>query len=187
MVILDSNDIVLTEIDTVGPIANCGCSFNLSWTLIGWVVHNDVEIYRQFLFKYGYPKDSGVYVGSTSFSGGNTGASFSPERFHQSECLAQTSVREERSAPPSFTLDMNYPNPFNPTTIIQYSIPHTSHVTLKVFDGLGREVKTLVDELKNPGTYNVSFNSQGLAASGVYFCRLTAGQFRQTRRMILVK
>ena len=187
MITLDSNDIVLTEIDTVGPIARCNCSYNLSLVLIGWVGHYEVEISRQYLLKYGYPKDSTLYVGSTSFTAGNTGAPYSPLRLHQSDCLEQTSLHEEPRLLPGFALDLNYPNPFNPTTIIHFSIPHTSKVTLKIFDGLGREVKTLVDELKNPGSYNVSFNSQGLAASGVYFCRLTAGPFHQTRRMILVK
>jgi hypothetical protein len=92
--------------------------------------------------------------------------------------------------PPSLPLDyvlyQNYPNPFNPSTTIQYSIPKKSSVTLKVYDILGNEVTSLVNEEKHPGVYSVIFNARGLA-SGVYFYRITAGEFRKTKKMILMK
>ncbi len=90
------------------------------------------------------------------------------------------------SIPKSFALDQNYPNPFNPTTNIRYSIPATSKVTLRVFDVLGRQIETLVNENQAPGQYTVTLNAQRLA-SGVYFYQLNAGGFSQTRKLLLMK
>ncbi len=88
--------------------------------------------------------------------------------------------------PKEFVLAQNYPNPFNPSTIIRYELPTTSDVSLKIFDMLGREVTTLVNTRQAAGTYEVNFNATGLA-SGVYFYRLQAGPFMQTKKMMLVK
>jgi predicted acyl esterase len=90
------------------------------------------------------------------------------------------------SAPYSFELSQNYPNPFNPSTVISYSIANAENVQLKVYDLLGKEVKTLVSGIQNPGSYNVSFDASGLS-SGIYFYRLTAGSFTDVRKMTLVK
>ncbi len=88
--------------------------------------------------------------------------------------------------PGKFTLEQNYPNPFNPTTIIKYQIPDNSFVTLKVYDELGRLVKTLVNQDENKGTYNINFNGSNLA-SGIYFYRLQAGKFISIKKMIYLK
>lgn len=92
----------------------------------------------------------------------------------------------ELSISENYVLYNSYPNPFNPTTIIKYSIPLNSFVTLKVYDILGREVKTLVNELKNQGVYEVTFNGENLS-SGTYFYRITAGSFSETKKFILMK
>ena len=86
----------------------------------------------------------------------------------------------------SFRLNQNYPNPFNPTTTIIYSLSKTAFVTLKIFDGLGREVTTLVSENKLPGMYEAKFDGTKLS-SGVYFYKLTAGNFVDTKKLILIK
>lgn len=86
----------------------------------------------------------------------------------------------------SFKLSQNFPNPFNPVTSIQYSIPQRSNVTLKVYDVLGNEVKTLVNEEKDRGVYSVNFDASGLA-SGMYLYRLQAGSFVETKKMILLR
>jgi len=88
--------------------------------------------------------------------------------------------------PSRFELKQNFPNPFNPATSIRYSVPITSRVTLSVFDILGREVRTLVNTSQAPGVYTVAFNAQGLG-SGVYFYRLDAGSFTETRKLMLLK
>lgn len=89
-------------------------------------------------------------------------------------------------APTHFNLEQNYPNPFNPTTVISYHLGAVSQVTLKVFDILGREVRTLVDEKRNPGNYSVRFDASKLP-SGVYFYRLQAGTYHDTKKLLLLK
>jgi photosystem II stability/assembly factor-like uncharacterized protein len=93
---------------------------------------------------------------------------------------------QENGTPREFALKQNYPNPFNPTTTLEYSIPTQSLVSIKVFDMLGREVQTLVNETKNAGSYVVNFNASSLP-SGAYFCKIVAGNFSDTKKMILVK
>ncbi len=88
--------------------------------------------------------------------------------------------------PNDYILDQNYPNPFNPVTSIKYSIPEGSHVRLTVYDLLGNQVQTLVDEFKPAGTYSVKFNGAELT-SGIYIYRLQAGEFVSTKRMALIK
>jgi endo-1,4-beta-xylanase len=88
--------------------------------------------------------------------------------------------------PLNYQLGQNFPNPFNPVTTIQYSITKTSNVSLKVFDMLGREVQTLVNTMQAPGQYSVPLNAQGLG-SGVYFYRLNAGTFTETKKLMLLK
>ena len=83
-------------------------------------------------------------------------------------------------------LDQNYPNPFNPTTTIGYSVGAATHVVLKVYDLLGRELMTLVDEEQISGSYSVRFDAEVLA-SGVYLYRLQVGGFIQTRKMMLLR
>jgi len=88
--------------------------------------------------------------------------------------------------PEEFALHQNYPNPFNPTTTIKYQIPELSLVTLKVFDVLGSEITTLVNEEKPVGSYEVNFNASSLP-SGIYFYKLQAGSFVETKKMMLMK
>ena len=87
--------------------------------------------------------------------------------------------------PSTFRLFQNYPNPFNPSTTIKYSIPHIENVTIKIYDVLGREAKTLVNEEKPAGVYEINWNASKLS-SGVYFYQLKAGEFIQTKKMILL-
>ena len=97
-----------------------------------------------------------------------------------------TGIENENVLPTEFILSQNYPNPFNPSTTINYEIPKSSLVTLKVYDVLGREVATLVNEEKQAGRYNVTFNASKYS-SGVYFYRITAGDFSQIKKMVLLK
>ncbi len=88
--------------------------------------------------------------------------------------------------PAGFALSQNYPNPFNPSTKISYQLPVSNHATLKVFDAIGREVATLVNEMQEAGTYAVQFNAAGLS-SGIYFYTLRAGNFVENKKMFLIK
>lgn len=89
-------------------------------------------------------------------------------------------------APEKFLLSQNYPNPFNPSTNINFSIPVNSFVSLKIYDINGREVSDLVNELLDAGAYNISFDASSLT-SGLYFCRISANNFTDTKKMILIK
>ncbi len=105
--------------------------------------------------------------------------------------LGRTIVTDVRPTPlnrlPQKTvLEQNYPNPFNPTSSIRYQIPDIRYVNLVVFDILGRAVATLVNERKESGTYTVKFDASGLS-SGIYFYRLNAGSFVETRKMMVIK
>ena len=98
-----------------------------------------------------------------------------------------TGVKQaDNNVPQKFLLEQNYPNPFNPTTQINYSIPSAQKVTLKVYDELGKEVATLVNNEQAAGNYTVDFDASRFA-SGVYFYRIQAGNFMQMKKMILMK
>lgn len=88
--------------------------------------------------------------------------------------------------PTEFKLAQNYPNPFNPTTKIEYQLPKDGRVIIKVFNVLGQEVRTLVDEIKEAGYYNIEFNSFGLS-SGVYFYSLFTENYQSIKKMVLLK
>jgi hypothetical protein len=88
--------------------------------------------------------------------------------------------------PTAFELCQNYPNPFNPTTTIKYELPNASHVTLSVYDIPGREVSVLVNDRRNARVHEVKFDAAGLA-SGVYFYRLQAGSYVDTKKLLLVR
>ncbi len=116
------------------------------------------------------------------------------------EVIFQTMVTdvedEQHSVPTHFGLEQNYPNPFNPSTIIRYQVSSISQVSLKVYDLLGREIATLANEQKPAGIYEVTIDASGLSsgvsarggyASGIYFYRLQAGSFVQTKKMILLR
>ncbi len=90
------------------------------------------------------------------------------------------------ATPKEFHLDQNYPNPFNPSTVIDYTIPKPGNVSLKIFNVLGQEVQSLVDEVQQPGSYRVSFDGSKLA-SGMYFYRLVTGEKAEMRKMVLLK
>lgn len=107
-----------------------------------------------------------------------------------------TSISEQIAGVNNYKLNQNYPNPFNPTTIISYQIPKRNYVSLKVYDLLGNEIMTLVNEIKEAGSYMVEFSAAGGSASGrnaaglaggVYFYRIQAGNYIETKKMILLK
>ncbi|MCB0742905.1 MAG: T9SS type A sorting domain-containing protein [Ignavibacteriae bacterium] len=106
-----------------------------------------------------------------------------------------TDIEENNlSLPNEFTLEQNYPNPFNPSTTIKYTIPNiantkfasSTNVELKIYDILGREIKTLVNENQKPGSYEIKFDASNLS-SGIYFYSLNAGEFHQVNKMMLLK
>ena len=109
----------------------------------------------------------------------------------QDSTLVDVKLDEDPLIPAEFALRQNYPNPFNPTTTINFDLPHRSTVALSIFNMLGQRVATLVNEDKDAGRYEVVWDGrhdQGIqVSSGVYFYRLTADQFVETRKMLFMK
>jgi hypothetical protein len=98
-----------------------------------------------------------------------------------------TDVAEDGpTLPTTPTLSQNYPNPFNPSTTIKFTLATPAEVSLDVFNLMGQKIVTLVDEPLGAGLHEVTFDASGYA-SAIYFYRLTAGEFRQVRKMVLVK
>lgn len=102
------------------------------------------------------------------------------------EVTILVSVEEEREVPTEYLLHQNYPNPFNPNTTISYEVPERAYIEVIVFNLLGMKVATLVQEVKQPGTYTINWDASGYA-SDLYFYRLKAGGFIQTKKMTLIK
>ncbi len=125
------------------------------------------------------------YYRLSSINLGGEGAFSSPTVYKTGTGV--TGVRSEPGmVPKDYALYQNYPNPFNPSTVIQYDLPNASNVTLKVYDVLGREVATLVNDKQAAGSYHVTFNMDRFA-SGIYFVRFVAGKYVHTEKMMLLK
>jgi hypothetical protein len=129
----------------------------------------------------------GVYVTSFAADNGNLFAATMFNTVWKSTISALTDVKETSGKiPTEFVLSQNFPNPFNPTTTINYSVSKNSSVILKVFNIMGKEVETLVNEQKTAGNYEVKFDA-GKLSSGVYFYQLKSGDFISTKKLILLK
>jgi hypothetical protein len=143
-----------------------------------WLGSTTTNTNGVFVFDIVDPSVKAVSVIATTFS------SLSSSAFAMLELL--TGIDDEATIPKEFVLEQNYPNPFNPSTTIRYELPRASHVTLRVFNALGQEVSTLMDEVQEPGYKSVQWNASGVA-SGVYFYRLTAESFVQTCKLLLLR
>lgn len=148
---------------------------NTDWVNIGFVDGHGTTTEAQ---SYSYV-DKNLSSGSYSYR-------LKQVNFDGSFTYHQLSEIVEISSISAFILSQNYPNPFNPATMISYQIPKEGQVSLKVYDMLGNEVATLVNEIKPAGEYQVEFKA-GTLASGIYFYSLQAGSFMETKQMMLVK
>jgi N-acetylneuraminic acid mutarotase len=118
--------------------------------------------------------------------GGYNASSVGTANFVITGCGTVTGISTNQNLPKQYSLSQNYPNPFNPVTKISYELPKSGLVTLKIYDVLGKEVVTLVNEVKNAGSYSVDFNGASLS-SGVYFYRLESNGFVSIKKMMLIK
>ena len=120
----------------------------------------------------------------------NTGFLSGGKSFVRRQSAILTSIDEQLEdisiLPNGYSLSQNYPNPFNPATKIKFTLPIAQLVTLKVYDVLGKEVKELVNDYKNSGVYEISFNASDLS-SGVYFYRLSVNGFSEAKKMLIIK
>jgi len=186
-VALPKNSIIVTEQDTSTRHMVCGCYYDVNASLTGLTPGNyQIVIYRQQLRKYQYAEDTLILVASFSFSIAGEVAQQSSARTSASGCHeAPLSVHQSRAAG-RYVVLTSYPNPFNPTATIRYSIREAAIVRLEVFNDAGRSIAPLVNEKKEAGEYSIQFDGSKLA-SGVYFCRLRAGSDQLTNKLVLVK
>lgn len=174
---------------------------NLFWKVSSQINNSGFKVERSYVKNNS--SNEWINVGSVTGSGSTTSAqqyTFSDRnlptgkyayRLKQIDFNGNFEYVELRNSvqigvPKKFRLSQNYPNPFNPVTFINFDIPEDSKIVLKIYDNTGREVRSLVNEYKLAGYYKVELNGSDLA-SGVYFYRLTAGEFSETKRMILLK
>ncbi|RPI19420.1 MAG: T9SS C-terminal target domain-containing protein [Ignavibacteriae bacterium] len=151
---------------------------SLQWTIMYNGPANSTDAIRAISIN----NSGNVWV--TGVSGGNNGPSGDFCTIKYSQIIGIQPVSSE--IPTKFSLSQNYPNPFNPTTNIEFSIPQNSLVVLKIFDVIGREIKTLVNEYLSPGTYKVEFDALSYP-SGVYYYRIISENYSETKKLILLK
>ena len=186
----DDDDILYVA----GGGSNNIVKFDTSGMFLGEIKHEDLSgpqgvAFDQngHLFSSSYYKNqivvfdaNGDYV--QTIAGGNLNV---PRSIAFEQILEPTSV-ENMLVLHDFKLCQNYPNPFNPSTSIEYTIPNKSNVTIKVYNILGSDVKTLVNGIKNKGSYKITFDAVHLT-SGIYFYSLQAGEFKETKKMTILK
>ncbi|MBK7498428.1 MAG: T9SS type A sorting domain-containing protein [Ignavibacteriales bacterium] len=152
-------------------------------SLFNSVIHDTIVNASSFNFYDWFSVNiDNLYWKVRTINDGGTGPWSETNRFN----IMLTDVEDETQLPTEFALMQNYPNPFNPTTTIAYHLPNTSKVQLKVYDVLGNEIETLVNEEKSAGSYEVEFNASSLS-SGMYLYKLQAGDLIAVKKLILLK
>jgi hypothetical protein len=194
-VTVGKDTIIIVERDTVGPIADCICTFDLNITIVNLFGNYIAMVYRQEMSIYHYPIDTMHLIGSLSFSmpGSSLLPYFSIMGF-QSECGGiPVSVEKRQTSMPRITRIINHPNPFNSMTNFQFTLPtdqvgisNSQFVSLKIYDALGKEIATLANSEMEPGEHIVRWNAVNFS-SGIYIYRLTIGNQMYFGKMSLVK
>lgn len=183
---LDSNDIVITEIDTSKEKMHCLCYFDLCIPLGLGHDTMEVTVYRAYEVQFGYPKDTTIYIGSLRFL--PPGQSPVGHYLYQSLCyyppVGVPFGNQGFQKDPMVT--NNYPNPFNLSTRIRFTIPQATHVKVSVFDPLGRELTVLTEGAMSAGSHEMVFLAEGLS-SGLYYYRIMAGPHSRLGKMLLLK
>ncbi len=190
-----ANDtIYLTECDTL-DLATCSCNYTICTSFIGLSPGTYTAVVtRLWKFHFYYPEEGIDTLMLHSENGGSvTFTVLIPPvlpksiTFYQSGCLRPGQViKEELTSPNSFMMLSNYPNPFNPSTVIRYTIPFNGRVKLSIFNSVGQLITTLLDEHKNAGTYETILEANGLV-SGVYFCCLSLSGKKVISKIVLLK
>jgi uncharacterized protein (TIGR02145 family) len=183
----------------VGEGAGAGTNTSGFSALLSGTVGTDNHSSHQLVYAYFWTSTSYnpdfSYILSVGFDykdinlyANGTGAGFCVRCIKGDGVTSVGSVEEKNSLIAGYSLSQNYPNPFNPSTVISYQLPVSGYVSLKVYDILGREVATLVNEFKQPGVYNSQFAILNFQlSSGLYFYTLRAGDFIQSKKMVMIK
>ena len=192
--VIVTDDIVPVEL-TSFTFNVSGNNINLNWQTASEKNNQGFQVQRKTTGSFqtiGFINGAGTTTKSQSYSYSdrNLEPGTYTYRLNQVDFDGTTYASEELSIiidkPVTYTLEQNYPNPFNPTTQINYSVAERGNVSLVVYDLLGKEVANLVNEVKEPGSYQVNFNASNLP-SGIYAYRIQSGNFVQTKKMMLIK
>jgi len=185
--VLSSDTLHIVQEDTSSLTALCDCLFNLRTSFVGAAPGTYTAIiYRDWHRKFPQLPQP-LPIGWIQFEyhpHESPGFSF---RAFQSGCLADAVARREAAPTTDFALLPNFPNPFNPSTTIWFQTSRTTFVEIKVYDALGRAIRTLVAEVKMPGLHGVRFDASAEVCSGAYYIRMNAGAFSQTKMMVLTR
>jgi hypothetical protein len=177
------DSIAILESDTSTSYQRCMCNYDVNVALVGLAAGS----YRTFIYRTGVFNQDTSFIGSVDFTVQRSSPSQFSFNSYSSACHGITNISDEGTRIPKiFSLLGNYPNPFNPITIIRFQIYRQSKVKLEIFDELGRFVTTLIDEEKTLGDYEVPWNASSFS-SGFYLCKLTMGNEIQTQKMMLLK
>jgi len=203
-----SSNVVIYQIeaDKINGVLSAGLEINYDCQSLEYIGCELSEYTKDFLVETEQKDDGVLYVAIAGSKNLNEKAELISLRFEKtgnnvidinlvSAFLNETNVdaisNVNKNLPNKFEIYQNYPNPFNPETNIHYQIPKESKVVLKIYNILGQEVKTLVDEIKPAGFYSVKWNARNdfgrELASGIYFYRISAGDFNKTMKLILIK
>ncbi len=181
------DSLYIMQTDTGQFPATCDCMFNLRASVVGLPAGMyTAVIYRDWHVKFPYLTEP-VFIGSIQFQINPVATPMLSVSGFQSPCLPTSVPTEDPGLPEQFALLPNYPNPFNPSTTVPFQVSETQFVVIKVFDVLGREVQTLLSQLKSPGLHSVVFEARPELCSGIYCCRMTAGSFTRARSMVLLR
>ena len=185
---ISQDTLYITEYDTMAH-ATCSCYYTFCTSFIGLSTGTYTAlIFRQWHYQYnGKVIDHIDTAGSVIFTLSNTPTLSYRTTYNQSSCFqSPQSVEGNTYSPIKFAMLSNYPNPFNPNTIIRYTIPNKCFVSLSIYNIVGQRVATLVEEQKNAGDYEINFTKDNLA-SGIYFCRLNYGTNILSNKIVLLK
>ena len=178
-----NDSIWISEIDTTEP-CRCICTYTNCISFIGLPIGTyHALLYRQIkLFS-----DTPSYLGSVAFTISSPPIASSGILYYQSGChTVPNNVADNSLLPQKYAALANYPNPFNPGTIIRYAVPHTGQVTLSIFNLSGQRVAILIDEVKQTGTYELNYTTHNLS-SGVYICRFNYDGQILSSKLTLIK
>lgn len=182
--IFSGDSITVIEKDTSTNYCRCMCYFDLCATIISLNAGSyRVFVYRTYALE-GY--DSLYFIDSTSFVYSEISMIEPKIVTYQSECFNPLLVQEEARIPKGFILEQNFPNPFNPSTTINYQLPIDNYVTIKIYNMLGQEVATLVDGLQKAGYKTVEWDASKYP-SGVYIYRIYTDKFIGIKKLLLIK
>jgi hypothetical protein len=184
--VISNDSIIIVEHDTSTSYCHCTCTFDFSVNLTNLAPGKYlVLVYRKYTF---FTPDSLYFIDSTSFQYDVEATGDFKSVAYQSPCYTPVSVEEKLENDPTQTiLSQNYPNPFNPITTISFSLPEDAQVTLKLYNMLGQEVAIVLDKQEmERGEHEFDFDA-GNYPSGLYFYRLTAGNYINVKKMVLLK